>query len=612
MKKSVLLGVLSVMILFSSAYAISAQVNGTQSIVNDALSCLNDKVDDCSALSLEEQIFSALATGKCVSEIQESASNDECWPSGACNVRMTALATLALNKAGRQTDEAEAWLLSRRETPSDLIWYLQIENPAGDTSCTISYDENPYNIILGEDKKINVNAGTCLTRSQNSYWLRVSPSCYGTEFTITCDEQFLTSKLYQRQGDSTIYVSESSNSASAGGTVSDEVNSFCFGTGSCDYEASLWASLVLDSVGSGENTTYYLPYLTVLRNLPSSDDYLPDAFLYALTSSVEYSENLFGMQKTVNGQKYWDQNSGEGRFYDTAVALLPFQGESPAEKTNSEVWLSSVQDADGCWNNGNIRDTAFILYSVFGKSATPSTDTLGCESSGFYCLSSLSCGEAGGEALEGYSCSTGICCSQDLTFPTCAEQDGTVCNSGEVCEGGSTAGASDLLSGQICCIAGTCNEPSQEISDCELAQGVCRASSCRSGEQEIFESCDFSSDVCCIPGTSGGKSYWWIWVLSILIILAVLGIIFREKLKRLWFRIKSKFKKGGKGPQRPGPRGPPGPPPFGPGMTPRPVRRVTSPIPKKATTKKIPGRSRRSQTELDTVLKKLKDIGKGK
>jgi hypothetical protein len=131
MKKRVLLSVLVVVIFFSFVFMVSAQVNGTA--VSDALACLDDKVGDCSSLSPEEQIFTALATGQCINEVQESASNGECWPSGSCDIRMTALAVLALSQSGRQTADAEEWLLSQRQVPSELIWYLQVENPAGET-----------------------------------------------------------------------------------------------------------------------------------------------------------------------------------------------------------------------------------------------------------------------------------------------------------------------------------------------------------------------------------------------------------------------------------------------------------------------------------------------
>jgi len=103
-------------------------------------------------------------------------------------------------------------------------------------------------------------------------------------------------------------------------------------------------------------------------------------------------------------------------------------------------------------------------------------------------------------------------------------------------------------------------------------------------------------------------SYWYIWVLVFLIILTIIGIIFRDKIRPYWFRLKYKFGGGGPRPsQGPTPPGflPPGTPqqrlmprrilPSRPSPTPR---RSISPRPKTEKDK-----------EFSDVLKKLKEIG---
>jgi len=109
-------------------------------------------------------------------------------------------------------------------------------------------------------------------------------------------------------------------------------------------------------------------------------------------------------------------------------------------------------------------------------------------------------------------------------------------------------------------------------------------------------------------GTSG------IWVLLILILLVVLGIVFRDKLRRGWFRMKSKFGKG-KPPRPSGSRGlgrhRPLPLPTRPR---RPLNRVPErrilPPQKSRPSKTVPRRTSKSQKELDAVLKKLKEMSK--
>ena len=98
---------------------------------------------------------------------------------------------------------------------------------------------------------------------------------------------------------------------------------------------------------------------------------------------------------------------------------------------------------------------------------------------------------------------------------------------------------------------------------------------------------------------------WWIWILVILIfaVLIAIGYVYRDKLKLLWFKLKTKFKKdkkqgGGMAPQ--GPR---------PGMPPRPgfppIRRI--PI-------KAPPRVRQRHNHEDRAMsdtfKKLKEMSK--
>ena len=85
-----------------------------------------------------------------------------------------------------------------------------------------------------------------------------------------------------------------------------------------------------------------------------------------------------------------------------------------------------------------------------------------------------------------------------------------------------------------------------------------------------------------------------------LIVLVVIGILFRDKLREFWFRMKS-------GKSKPGPK--PGPPTH-PQARPYPMeRRILLPTHQEA---RPPARRAPSgaQKELDSVLKKLKEMSK--
>lgn len=575
--------------------------------VDKAYSCLNEKIDDktCDGLSSEERIFSLLSTGKCKDEVVDDSRYKS-------DLRFTSQALIGLHNFGFNTDgdEAEEWLLSQKRVSEGIDWFLEIES-LEQTTCTVD-SSGSSNVVIGEDKKISsLTGGSCLSLAQGGYWLKINSNCYSENFTISCDKQFLTTLLYQKQGAETIYVSEKTSSASAGGSTEEKVNSFCFREGGfCDYEGSLWASLALSI--SGNEITFYLPYLATLAK--DNENFLPESFLYFLTGNTDFKNQL--LSKQINNRWWLSLND---KYYGTALALYPFRYEEPQQKTDSIDWLlDEVQNEDGCWDSGNIRSTGFILSSLWPRESLSSggdtggggTSGVDCEASGFHCSSIINCDA---DILSSYSCSGSfVCCSQEKIIETCFEQRGEICNSNQNCAGiGSvTVGASDLFLGQLCCVSGSCQEVSTgggdtDVSSCESFGGTCRVNGCFDEEKEDFDlTCDFSTDVCCVSETEPEKtsSLLWVWILLGLIVLVVLGIIFRDKLRPLWFRIKSGFGKGRRGPRRPPP-----------GMHPMPLRGFRRRMPRRITpvnqklSKKIP---KKSQSEIDDVLKKLKDMGK--
>lgn len=308
MKKSVIF-IFAILFFLSAFPFVLADVNSTQ--VNNGFSCLNSKTTACSTLSLNEKIFSSLATGKCISDVENSEGSNGCFPSGSCDIKTTSQALLSLKTSGRSIDKPATWLLSQKVPTSNIDWFLQID-PSASASCTITYPGSSSTITVNDDKTLSGGAGNCLTISSNGYWLLVSPSCYGINFSTQCAQPFKTTTLYQRQGYPTIYVSSSLNSASAGGTLTNSVDSSCFGSASCDYESSLWAALALDSVG--KDVSSFIPYLIVMAGDTQNQKYIPYSFLYSLTSSSDFLDKLLAMQKTVNGQNYWDQGSSYGQY----------------------------------------------------------------------------------------------------------------------------------------------------------------------------------------------------------------------------------------------------------------------------------------------------------
>ena len=154
-REGILLGIFLIfLVLFS--LNVSAELNSTQ--ISKAYSCLENKTADCST-SLDDNIFTLLSVRSCRSEVLQASSNEECWPSGSCNIKQTSQALLALKESGAQTSKPKAWLLAHTRTPTNLEWFLQIESN-GATSCSATYSGSTYQFSINESKKIDRSAGS--------------------------------------------------------------------------------------------------------------------------------------------------------------------------------------------------------------------------------------------------------------------------------------------------------------------------------------------------------------------------------------------------------------------------------------------------------------------
>ena len=199
-----------------------------QEKVDDAYDCLEDQIDEktCSILSIEEQAFALMTTGKCKKELRDKGHNDECWPSSNCRLRDTALAVLALDRVKADTSDAEQWLLDQKRAPTELEWFLQIDADE-ETECEIGYDGSEKTIKIGADKKIDRNAGSCFFLAQSNYWLKVDEACYSKNFTVSCDKNFVSALHYTKKNDDTLFIPSQSESAPAEGTTKHKINSYC-------------------------------------------------------------------------------------------------------------------------------------------------------------------------------------------------------------------------------------------------------------------------------------------------------------------------------------------------------------------------------------------------
>ncbi len=600
MKKKV--GVIVLICLFLMLVSfVSAEINQTK--VDEAYECLESKVEGkCNTKEIQEIALTLLSnpSSNTITECKESLiskkSEEACWPVDRCTVKETASAVIALNYLGEDTSDAESWLLNQTMVSDDLIWYLEQDSNEA-TTCSISYNGNDFQINVGENKKIDTDAGSCLIKTQSDYWLKVERSCYEEEFMISCDKAFISTLLYKNDESpsSTLFVLSDTQSAPADGTIPLKINTKCFGSIGCDYESSTWATMALQI--TAHDISDFVPYLLATASL--NEEYLPNALIYLITDYEDYGNKLILDQR---GGKYWEAtDSAYERYYDTGLALLALSDSSAEQVSKAEDWLFFSQGDNGCWKKKNeIIDTAMILWAIGGGRKKPSTGTSGtavtdCESSDYYCTSRSECPDE--DELDNYFCygySINKVCCKSSSLETCSKQGGEFCDSDEKCVGNSEK-ASD---GDDCCF-GKCKEDKEEpdIPECEDMDYVCK-DECSENQEDIDYSCP-GGDYCCKTKREvdpESKANWWIWTLIIGIIAFILIIIYikRDKLKLMMFKRKTGFKSEG------GPKSPFSPFPPKPGFP--PIRRM----PSRSTPRHAPRRNK----SMDDTFRKLKDMTK--
>ncbi len=591
---------------------ISVVAADTNRTAEESYTCLKTKLgDNCGTLTNPEEIsFSLLAMAydsgiqsDCKSKLLDKEKSN-CWGDDDCDIKSTALAIIALNNINENVDNEIKWLLNddRKKVAKGLEWYLQIDtNSEFEMDCTI----NSKDVKIGADRRIkSISSSTCLTKDSTGYYLKISPTCYDDNFTISCDQDFISNTFYKARG--IYYVSDRISTASAGGKTNEKVNGYCFSTSAnCNYEASLWATLALAK--AGKPISEFLAYLYSEGDKSENQKYFPAAFLYMLSDEDEYATDV---KNSIKQRRWWQQSNSNDKYYDSSLALLSLYNLDMDEITNSKEYFLNQQADEGCWAD-SIKKTAFLLYAGWQKPAAVLSGTIqNCETAGNHCVAAASCTSA--NIRTGYTClGADICCSTNVPQQTCAEKTGSICTVGQTCSGGQMVVASGT---SLCCVGGICTSAAVIQNECQLNAGTCSAS-CSSSQEEKQFSCGASSALKCCTVKQVKSKTGIIILLIILIILVILAIIFRHQLQIWAFRIKSRFSSGK---AQGSSKRPPSPPSSYPSLN-RPRMPVFSSMPARFPTRQSPARQspsvlsktgKKISGEFDDVMKKLREIGK--
>jgi len=257
--------------LFISVFLITSVQS---SVPADGYGCLDNKIKNrgCNLLSTEEKVFSVLSTGECEEELlKNSEKNNSCWsrPGNTCDVKLTSQAYLALDEQGGVNEKIVKWISSKNKTADDIQWYLQINAPRN-TNCSINTSsDNDYKIQIKNKEKIkekSISPGSSpFSVSSEGYSIRIDKNYYNKDFSVSCDENFKASFLFEY--DNSIYVSDITKFGSKNSPLELKVKSLSFN----NYEETLWASIALRK--GGKSISPFLPYLIVKEK--ENSEYIP-------------------------------------------------------------------------------------------------------------------------------------------------------------------------------------------------------------------------------------------------------------------------------------------------------------------------------------------------
>ncbi len=492
---SLFLLVLFMFLLVGSANA----ANDTEINKTKAYEWLYEQMNTWSNSNVDEVALSVLALrsgGYNVSDGVDKLRDLEYSGNNWGDIKDTSLATLALYNNGINVDEEAEWLKGQHVMAfTGGNWYVQVDSDY-DGTCELHHEQTDiyFNFELN-DSQITSSCGT-------SNWINFE-SCVSIvgideDIGVSCDLSGTYSPSLIFQSTDEYYLFDQ------GRNLDLENGCFFNNQGNCNCEYSGYGGWVLDKLGED---FYVNPYLKFKCN----QNVIRNSFLYLLldsSSGGSYSTWLKNAQWPDGSWGIDEESPGEEEYTALALLALKEKGSSNnANIANAARWLASRQNDDGSWNN-DIRDTAFILYVLYGKDYVPIVPD------GSYCGDGFveddeDC-EFGSDCTAGEVCTLGCECIPDNE----TDINDTLPPTPPIDECGD--GFCDKLGGESC-------------NSCYLD---CYDDCDEEGEEDEGDECtkdrDCADDERCNPATKKceKKSSWVKWLVAILAILLGIAIIY--------------------------------------------------------------------------------------
>ena len=331
------------------------------------------------------------------------SSSKYCWPSSGCTIKNTALALLALGRAGSTV--SFDWMDDREEVNTQGDWLLQIDSQAKGT-CNINYDGEQTTV---EVEASRIKSPICPQSTQFNLDNCLEPNLLSDktflDITVQCGALGAGKiSLIYKVNDQIYLMGEVSNNVYS----ILKIKNGHFN----DYQATLYTAWAYISLNKDVNSIAWLRrfYTPTIEN---------SALMYIITEQDNYLKDLLEFQNSDTGNF--------GSVYDTALATLALrkQGLHTLEIELAKSWLEARMLDDGSWNN-DVSDTAMVIYGAFAPldvEITPSTtiqpdpEQTECNGNGF-CETFLS--ETPTNCPSDCYCGDGVCDSSEDEF-SCLE-----------------------------------------------------------------------------------------------------------------------------------------------------------------------------------------------
>ncbi|MEM4318483.1 MAG: hypothetical protein QW244_01470 [Candidatus Pacearchaeota archaeon] len=381
--------------------------------------------------------------------LEKSYDNGTCWPGpneNDCNALTTAIVKLALDSLSKDTSKASAWLLKNSFSVQtiNIKSFLQVIPITAETiNCQIKTNTSTGIVSFSAEGLVNsIDSELTSCFASTIYSLQLNQSCLNDIFRITCDKDVKVNFIYKKSEGQEWYVTNKLDFVSAMQEKEIQpLKALCIAKGQvCDYEASLWAAIAFKNSNLSVAKSFLL-YL--ISEASVNEQYLPEAFLYALTNASDYTNQVIKLQR-FDGL-FVAPNTAYNEYYDTGLAGVM----GSLNKLNLTVTKSTLlnnQTREGFWSASNnvdaIRDTALILAGIWPTFTGVST----CEQQGYSCVQNCS---AINGALVALSCYTGECCNINSIEGACELKAGN-CTDTTTCPSNTTQVPYACSQGKCC------------------------------------------------------------------------------------------------------------------------------------------------------------------